>query len=76
VRELTAGGYPCLAARNVPDDDTTAGKTWVETSVLVLDMTLGLAREFATRYGQVAFVWIDRQATPQLVTTAAGSPLR
>jgi hypothetical protein len=41
--------------------------------VLALDIPLDAARTFAARYGQLAFLWIDEQATPRLVVTAGGS---
>jgi hypothetical protein len=71
-RELAAAGHPCLPARNEPDDFATQGRTWIEASVLALGITLPAAREVAARYGQLAFLWIDESATPQLVITAAG----
>jgi hypothetical protein len=69
VRELKAAGYPCLAGSNVPDQ--RSADAWVEPSVLALDVPLAAAHEIAARYGQVAFLWIDKQATPRLVATAA-----
>jgi hypothetical protein len=71
VQQLSAAGHPCLAGRNVPDDKSTDARTWIEDSVLVLEVTLEAAREIAARCGQLAFLWIDRRAVPQLVMTAA-----
>lgn len=69
LQELQAAGYPCLSGRNEPQAGNSAA--WTEPSVLALDLPLDAAREIARRYGQLAFLWIDRQATPQLVITAA-----
>jgi hypothetical protein len=69
VRELKAAGYPCLAGSNVPDQAAADG--WAERSVLALDVPLTAAHAIAARYGQAAFLWIDKQATPRLVATAA-----
>jgi hypothetical protein len=74
VRELKAAGYPCLPGMNEPDGSASGRSRWIEPSVLALDLTLEAAHEFAARYGQLAFLWIDRQATPQLMVTAAASP--
>lgn len=71
LAELSRAGKPWLPARNEPRA-TVAGEDWTEESVLVLDLTLPAARALAARYGQVAFLWIDARATPQLVFTAAG----
>lgn len=74
VRELEAAGYPCLAGRNeAASPDPATEHTWNEDSVLALDIPLDAARTFAARYGQLAFLWIDEQATPRLVVTAGGS---
>lgn len=67
--ELQAGGYPCLRARNESGvDDSTE---WNEDSVLALDLDLPAAHALAARYGQLAFLWIDAEATPRLMVTAA-----
>jgi hypothetical protein len=71
LQELQAAGYPCLHGRNEPA--AGGGDGWVEPSVLALDVSFDAARVIAARYGQLAFLWIDRQATPRLVLTAAGS---
>ncbi len=68
VRELEAAGHPCLAGRN---EAATGNEAWNEDSVLALDISLAAARALAARYGQLAFLWIDGQATPRLVITAA-----
>ncbi|MFO7324820.1 MAG: DUF3293 domain-containing protein [Pseudomonadota bacterium] len=69
VRELQAAGHPCLPGRNeAPIDDP---EDWNEDSVLALDISLEEARAIAARYGQHAFLWIDKEATPRLVLTAA-----
>jgi hypothetical protein len=73
LRELQAAGYPCLHGRNEPADGSANGDSWIEPSVLALDVTFEAARAIAARYGQLAFLWIDRQATPRLVITAAGT---
>src|SRR5690606_41419281 len=39
--------------------------SWNEDSVLALDIPLDAARTFAARYGQLALLWIDEQATPR-----------
>lgn len=70
--ELAQAGHPCLRARNEPDAAGGPGEDWTEESVLALDLTLPAARALALRYGQVAFLWIDTRATPQLVMAAAG----
>jgi hypothetical protein len=69
VRELEADGHPCLPGRNeAPIGDAI---DWTEDSVLALGITLEKARAVAARYGQYAFLWIDKSATPRLVLTAA-----
>jgi hypothetical protein len=69
VRELEAAGHPCLPGRNeAPLEESV---DWNEDSVLALDISLDQARVIAARYGQHAFLWIDREATPRLVLTAA-----
>lgn len=70
-QELAAAGHPCLRGRNEPDDFAT-GADWVEPSVLALGLTQASARDFAVRYAQTAFLWINEDATPQLVLAAAG----
>jgi len=72
IEELAQGGHPCLRARNEPDAAGGTGEDWTEESVLALDLTLPAARALALRYGQLAFLWIDARATPQLVMAAAG----
>lgn len=67
VAELEAAGHPCLAGRN----EAAGNDEWNEDSVLALDLGLEAARAIALRHGQLAFVWIDQRATPQLVITAA-----
>lgn len=69
VDELEAAGHPCLAGRN--EAPAESGDDWHEESVLALDIDLAAARVIAARYGQLAFLWIDGQATPRLVITAA-----
>lgn len=69
VDELAGAGHPCLAARNEAPPESGGG--WTEESVLALDIDLPAARAIAARYGQLAFLWIDQQATPRLVVTAA-----
>lgn len=71
VRELEAAGCPCLGGRNEPGHDAQDGPDWTEESVLALDLNLQAARRIAQRYGQLAFLWTDRQATPRLIITAA-----
>jgi hypothetical protein len=71
LAELAAAGHACLLARNEPDSAPT-GENWTEESVLALDLQLPAARALASRYGQLAFLWMDAGATPQLVFTAAG----
>lgn len=73
VQELQAAGYPCLHGRNEPAAGSASDAGWVERSVLALDVSFDAARAIAARYGQLAFLWIDKQATPRLVITAAGS---
>lgn len=68
LRELEAAGRPCLVARN---EAAGGDEAWNEESVLALDISLPAARDLAARYGQLAFLWIDRQATPRLIITAA-----
>lgn len=70
VGELETAGHPCLAARNEAQADQAAD-VWNEDSVLALDIGVDAARDIAARYGQLAFLWIDRQATPRLIITAA-----
>lgn len=72
IEELAQAGHPCLRARNEPDAARGTGEDWTEESVLALDLTLPAARALALRYGQLAFLWIDARATPQLVMAAAG----
>jgi hypothetical protein len=74
LHDLAAGGYRCLPGTNVPDGGSGPGEDWTEDSVLVLNLALRAAREIASRYGQNAFLWIDRHATPQLIVTAEGVP--
>ncbi len=69
--ELARAGHPCLGARNEPDA-AQDGEDWTEESVLALGLALPAARALARRYGQLAFLWIDARATPQLIFTAAG----
>lgn len=38
-----------------------------EESYLVLDLTLSMAKELGTKYGQNAIVWCDADAVPELV---------
>lgn len=71
VRELVAAGFRCIPARHVAAVEHGGGK-WHEDSVLVPGITSEGARAVAARHGQLAFVWIDAQATPRLVFTAAG----
>lgn len=71
LAELSRAGKPWLPARNEPRATVATGEDWTEESVLALDLTLPTARALAARYGQVAFLWIDARATPQLVFTAA-----
>jgi hypothetical protein len=65
LAELGAGGYRLLPGRN----EDPCGQWPVEESVLVLGMDLAAARDCAARYGQVAFLWTDAAATPQLIQT-------
>lgn len=74
VHELAAAGYPCLTGRNVPTDSASTAAQWTEASVLAMGLPLTPARELAARYGQLAFVWIDHEATPRLLLTAAPTP--
>jgi hypothetical protein len=73
VNALAADGHPCLHGRNEPAVES-AREAWQEESVLALGITLASARAIAARYGQLAFVWIDQDATPRLRLTAAGTP--
>lgn len=73
LQELEAAGYPCLHGRNEPAPGNGSTSGWIEPSVLALDVPLDAARAIAARYGQLAFLWIDKQATPRLVVTAAGA---
>jgi hypothetical protein len=73
LQELKAAGYPCLAGTNEAENTAESGTNWHETSVLALDVPLASAREIAARYGQLAFLWIDQQATPRLEITATPS---
>lgn len=66
LAELEASGCRVLHGCN---SDATGH--WVEHSALVLGMELPAARQYASRYQQVAFVWIDAEATPRLVETDA-----
>jgi hypothetical protein len=68
LAELGASGYRLLPARNVDP----SGQWPVEESLLVLGMDLAAARDCAVRYGQVAFLWTDAAATPQLIQAMAG----
>jgi hypothetical protein len=70
LRELRDAGYPCLSGINEPENAADSATAWIEPSVLVLDLPLDVARAIAARYGQLAFLWIDQQATPRLVRTA------
>ncbi len=72
LQELAQGGHPCLRARNEPGAPGGPGGEWAEVSGLALDLSLPAARALALRYGQVAFLWIDTRATPQLVMAATG----
>lgn len=71
LEELSQAGHRWLHGRNEPDI-AQDGADWTEESVLALDLELPAARALASRYGQVAFLWIDARATPQLIITAAG----
>jgi hypothetical protein len=70
LRELQAAGYPCLYGTSEPETISGSGATWIEPNVLALDLPLDAARAIAARYGQLAFLWMDQQATPRLVITA------
>lgn len=70
LHDLAAGGYRCLPGTNVPDGGDGHSEGWSEDSVLVFNIALPAAREIASRYGQNAFLWIDRHATPRLIVTA------
>jgi hypothetical protein len=68
LNDLRTAGYACVAGRN----EDPAGQWPVEESLLVLGLDLETAQALATRYGQVAFLWMDAStATPRLVETAA-----
>jgi hypothetical protein len=66
--ELAAAGYIWYAARN----EDPAGAWPVEDSVLVPGLGVVAAHAIAARYGQVAFLWSEADATPRLVEAAAG----
>jgi hypothetical protein len=70
LRELRNAGYPCLTGMNEPENTADSATNWIEPSVLALDVPLEAAHAIAARYGQLAFLWIDQQATPRLVRTA------
>jgi len=68
-RELRDAGIACLRGRNEPRVDSATQSPWNEDSVLALDISLDAAGELALRFGQLAYLWIDRQATPRLIAT-------
>lgn len=72
--ELAAGGFCWLPAANVPHHGSSIGEDWTEDSVLVLALDRHGANAIAARYGQCAFLWMDRSATPQLIVTGAHGP--
>ncbi|MBO6556564.1 MAG: DUF3293 domain-containing protein [Pseudomonadales bacterium] len=43
---------------------------WLEYSYLVLGITRDEANELAEQFGQNAYVWIDQQGVPELITLA------
>lgn len=67
VAAMVGEGYACLDAVNEPFDDATDSRVWREPSVLVLGITLRQSHHAAVRFGQLGFVWMDRQATPRLM---------
>jgi hypothetical protein len=71
LQDLAAAGFRCLPGTNLPDHRREGGEDWTEESVLVLNLALPAAHELAGRYGQHAFLWIDRYAAPRLIVTAA-----
>ena len=72
VRSRRCGGRQAEIIRAQVNPAVAGGdEAWNEESVLALDISLPAARDLAARYGQLAFLWIDRQATPRLIITAA-----
>jgi hypothetical protein len=65
--ELARLGYAVLEGRN----EDSRGRWPAEASVLVVDLPLSIARRFAARYGQTAFLWTGTGGLPQLIETAA-----
>lgn len=65
--DLAAGGYATLPGRGLGRD----GLWPPEESVLALGIDRSTAIRLARAYGQNAFVWLARQAAPELVWTGA-----
>jgi hypothetical protein len=66
-RDLARAGFTVIAGRN----EDPRGQWPVEPSLLVLALPLPRAHQIAAHYGQVAFLWIERDGTPRLIETAA-----
>jgi hypothetical protein len=65
AREASAAGFDLLrASGHSPDRD------WCEESYLILGITRGDALALARKYGQVAFLFMGRDAVPELVVCA------
>lgn len=69
-RELQAMGLECIPGLH---EDPT-GNWPAEAGLLVPGMGRIEAHAMAARYGQLAFLWCDASAVPQLIETTASPP--
>lgn len=68
IAQVAARGLPYLEGRNLDP----AGKWPPEDSLLIGNLALGQARDLASQFGQLAFLWSDGSAVPQLCDTGSG----
>jgi len=67
IAQVAARGLSYLEGRNLDP----AGKWPPEDSVLIGNLALEQARDIARHFGQVAFLWSDESAVPQLCDTCS-----
>jgi Protein of unknown function (DUF3293) len=72
-RELHEAGIVCLHGMNEGPIDSSTAVSWSEESLLAMGISLEGAHGLALRYGQLAFLWIDAEATPRLFLTVPSS---
>lgn len=68
IAQVAARGLPFIEGQN----RDPAGKWPPEDSLLIGNLTLEQARDLAHQFGQLAFLWSDAGAVPQLCDTSDG----